>query len=64
MKGMGTNDSLLQRIVITRCEIDLLSVSHVFGQRYGDNKTLRHWIEKDTGGDYRKMLFALIAATD
>jgi len=64
MEGMGTNDKLLQRLVITRCEIDLFSIQQVFGQRYGKGKTLKNWIEDDTSGDYEKLLLCLCGYVD
>ena len=56
MKGMGTKDDDLIRIVATRCEIDMDNIKRVFGQRYGDGKTLRDWIRGDTSGSYAKLL--------
>lgn len=59
MKGMGTNDNQLIRIVVSRCEIDLHNVVQVFGQRYGEGKNLKGWIEHDTGGFYTQLLLYL-----
>jgi len=59
MKGMGTNDDLLTRIIVTRCEIDMSNIREVFGLRYGDGKTLKNWIEDDTSGAYRILFFKL-----
>lgn len=59
MKGMGTIDDLLIRIVVTRCEIDMQQIKTVFGQRYGNGKTLKNWIEDDVSGAYRKLLLKL-----
>mmetsp|Transcript_56359 Transcript_56359/g.93840 ORF Transcript_56359/g.93840 Transcript_56359/m.93840 type:complete len:341 (+) Transcript_56359:69-1091(+) len=59
MKGMGTDDKLLQRVIVSRAEIDLRDISTVFGQRYGDGKTLANWIKSDTKGDYEKLLLAI-----
>eukprot|EP01084_Bolivina_argentea_P180025 311024_1 len=59
MKGMGTDDEALRRVMIGRAEVDLRDVAIVFGQRYGDGKTLNKWIKDDAGGDYEKLLLAV-----
>merc|ERR1740123_2488492 len=59
MKGLGTNDDDLIRIVVTRCEIDMMQIKNVFGQRYGNGKTLKDWIVKDVSGSYRRLLLLL-----
>ncbi|XP_075697607.1 annexin A7 isoform X2 [Rhinoderma darwinii] len=57
MKGAGTKDSTLIRVVVTRSEIDLVQVKQVFVQMY--QKSLASMIAGDTSGDYRKMLLAI-----
>jgi len=59
MKGMGTDDDKLLRIMITRAEIDLKSIRSVFGDRHGNGKTLLDWIKSDTSGHYEDILVAL-----
>merc|ERR1719464_2483495 len=60
MKGMGTKDDLLCRVVVTRSEVDMRNIKVVFGQRYGDGKTLKNWIEDDVSkGGYRTLLLRL-----
>jgi len=59
MKGFGTDDNKLIRIVISRCEIDLANVIQVFGERYGDGKTLKNWIESDVSGFSAQLLLNL-----
>ena len=59
MKGLGTDDSLLVRIVVGRCEIDMDNIRNVFAKRYGEGKTLKKWIEGDCSGAYRDLLNAL-----
>eukprot|EP01083_Nonionella_stella_P268868 909219_1 len=51
MKGMGTDDETMRRIIVSRAEIDLRDIGVIFGQRYGDGKTLQKWIKDDLGGD-------------
>ncbi|KOB71690.1 Annexin [Operophtera brumata] len=43
MKGLGTNDRQLIRIMVTRCEVDLGDISDMFQSKYGE--TLQSWIE-------------------
>jgi len=59
MKGMGTNDEKMRRIIIARAEVDLRDVGIVFGNRYGDGKTLAKWIKDDLSGDYEKLMLAV-----
>ena len=58
MKGAGTDDSTLVRIVVTRSEIDLVQIKQMFTQMY--QKTLSTMIASDTSGDYRKLLLAIV----
>jgi len=59
MKGVGTDENTLIRIVVSRSEIDMENIKAIFGQRYGDGKTLKNWIENDTSGLFRKLLLKL-----
>jgi len=59
MKGMGTDDEQLRRVIISRAEVDLRDVGIIFGQRYGDGKTMSKWIKDDTKGDYEKLCLAV-----
>ncbi|XP_071952090.1 annexin-B12-like [Antedon mediterranea] len=58
MKGAGTDDSTLIRLIVTRSEIDLQDVKRAFLDTY--HKTLYKFIEGDCSGDYRKLLQALV----
>ncbi|XP_022819537.1 annexin B9-like isoform X2 [Spodoptera litura] len=58
MKGLGTNDRQLIRIMVTRSEIDLGDISDAFQAKYGE--TLQSWIEGDCSGHYKKGLLALL----
>ncbi|KAI1904991.1 hypothetical protein AGOR_G00011360 [Albula goreensis] len=57
MKGLGTTDSILIRIMVSRAEIDMLDIKAEFLKMYG--KTLHSFIKGDTSGDYRKILLEL-----
>ncbi|KAK7091055.1 annexin A4-like [Littorina saxatilis] len=57
MKGAGTNDKTLIRIVVSRSEVDLGFIKQEFQRLYG--KTLASFIKGDTSGDYKKILLAL-----
>lgn len=37
MKGFGTNDDRLIRLVVTRCEVDMGEIKQVFGQQYNES---------------------------
>ncbi|CAK1582157.1 unnamed protein product [Parnassius mnemosyne] len=58
MKGLGTNDRQLIRIMVTRCEVDLGDISNMFQSKYGE--TLQSWIEGDCSGHYKKCLLGLL----
>ncbi|XP_053547831.1 annexin A7 [Bombina bombina] len=57
MKGAGTDDSTLIRIIATRSEIDLVQIKQAFTQMF--QKTLATMISSDTSGDYRRLLLAI-----
>ncbi|XP_075220665.1 annexin B9-like isoform X2 [Lycorma delicatula] len=58
MKGFGTKDRTLQRIVAVRCEIDMVEIKNSFLAKYG--KSLQEFIADDCSGDYKKTLLALV----
>ncbi|XP_049866961.1 annexin B9-like isoform X1 [Pectinophora gossypiella] len=58
MKGLGTNDRQLIRIMVTRCEVDLGDISDMFQAKYGES--LQSWIEGDCSGHYKKCLLGLL----
>uniref|UniRef100_W5NCR4 Annexin n=1 Tax=Lepisosteus oculatus TaxID=7918 RepID=W5NCR4_LEPOC len=57
MKGLGTTDSILIRVMVSRAEIDMLDIKSEFRKMYG--KTLYSFIKGDASGDYRKILLEL-----
>ncbi|EDO29757.1 predicted protein, partial [Nematostella vectensis] len=58
MKGLGTDDKTLIRIVVTRSEVDMLDIRDEFHKMYGT--TLAKYISDDTKGNYKKILLQLI----
>ncbi|XP_077989605.1 uncharacterized protein LOC144443887 isoform X2 [Glandiceps talaboti] len=58
MKGAGTKDDPLIRIVVSRCEIDMINIKKEFQTAY--NKSLGKFIAEDTSGDYKKTLVSLV----
>ena len=57
VKGLGTKDKLLIRILVTRDEIDMPEIKAAYQKLY--NKDMVKDIEKDTSGDYKKLLVKL-----
>jgi annexin A7/11 len=65
MKGLGTSDRRLIRIIVTQKDSRLRAINKYFLDKY--NKTLKFWIDEDTSGSYRvlaKTVVALFGETD
>jgi hypothetical protein len=58
MKGAGTHDRVLIRIIVTRCEKDLGNIKKEFQRMYG--KSLESFIAGDCSGDFKKLLLELV----
>ncbi|XP_070544362.1 annexin-B12-like [Ptychodera flava] len=58
MKGLGTDDDTLIRVVVSRCEKDMEQIKHEFQRMY--SKPLSQFIADDTSGDYKKTLLAIV----
>lgn len=58
MKGLGTNDRQLIRLVVTRCEIDMTEIKEAHERIFGES--LKSMIKGDTSGAYKHALYALI----
>ncbi|XP_060098915.1 annexin A13 [Heteronotia binoei] len=58
MKGAGTDEETLIRILVTRAEIDLQTIKEKFQNKY--HKSLAAAIQSDTSGDFKKLLIALL----
>ncbi|XP_061490916.1 annexin A11 [Rhineura floridana] len=62
MKGAGTKDRTLIRIMVSRSEVDLLDIRQEYKRMYG--RSLYTDITGDTSGDYRKILLKLCGGND
>uniref|UniRef100_A0A8B9N635 Annexin n=1 Tax=Accipiter nisus TaxID=211598 RepID=A0A8B9N635_9AVES len=62
MKGFGTDDNTLIRVMVSRSEIDMLDIRREFLTMYG--KSLYSFIKGDCSGDYRKVLLRLCGGED
>ncbi|XP_076016412.1 annexin A5-like isoform X2 [Genypterus blacodes] len=62
MKGAGTKDTTLIRIMVSRSEVDLLDIRQEYVKNYG--KSLYTHISGDTSGDYKKLLLKLCGGSD
>ncbi|XP_057272329.1 annexin A11 isoform X3 [Pezoporus wallicus] len=62
MKGAGTKDRTLIRIMVSRSEVDLLDIRAEYKRMYG--RSLYADITGDTSGDYRKILLKLCGGND
>ncbi|KAF0301069.1 Annexin A13 [Amphibalanus amphitrite] len=58
MRGLGTDDTALIRILVSRAENDLQNIKDAYHQRYG--KSLAAAVEDDTSGTYWHCLRAII----
>ncbi|KAM9477197.1 annexin A11a [Clarias gariepinus] len=62
MKGLGTKDRTLIRIMVSRSEMDMLDIRQAYLKMYG--KSLYTDISGDTSGDYKKLLLKLCGGSD
>ncbi|XP_051513930.1 annexin A6-like isoform X1 [Myxocyprinus asiaticus] len=62
MKGLGTADNTLIRIMVSRAEIDMLDIRECFRLCY--EKSLHNMIQDDTSGDYKRTLLKLCGGDD
>ncbi|VDP11128.1 unnamed protein product [Soboliphyme baturini] len=58
MKGLGTDDNTLIRIIVSRSEIDLNLVKQEFYSIY--KKSLEDFVKSETSGKYKDALLAII----
>lgn len=62
MKGAGTDDHTLIRVMVSRSEIDLYNIRKEFRKNFGTS--LYDMIKGDTSGDYKKALLLLCGGED
>ncbi|CAF92142.1 unnamed protein product, partial [Tetraodon nigroviridis] len=62
MKGAGTDDNTLIRVMVSRSEVDMLDIRAAFRRMFACS--LHSMIKGDTGGDYRKALLLLCGGDD
>ena len=58
VKGLGTNEKILNRVIVTRNEIDIPIIKQYYKLLYG--KDMVEDIKDDVSGDYRNLLVALL----
>ncbi|CAI9096880.1 OLC1v1033122C2 [Oldenlandia corymbosa var. corymbosa] len=58
MKGMGTNDTTLIRVIVTRTEIDMQYIKAEYRRKHG--KSLNDAVHSETSSHYRTFLLALL----
>ncbi|XP_022089725.1 annexin-B12-like isoform X2 [Acanthaster planci] len=58
MKGLGTDDEMLIRCIVSRAEIDLAKIKEIFLASYG--QSLSDFIRDDTSGAYRELLLRIV----
>lgn len=62
MKGAGTDDETLIRVMVSRSEVDMMDIRAEFRRMFPSS--LFSMIKGDTGGDYRKALLLLCGGDD
>ncbi|XP_035385512.1 annexin A2b isoform X2 [Electrophorus electricus] len=62
MKGKGVKEKVVNRIVVSRCEVDLLKIRKQFKKQFG--KSLFATIVEHTRGDYQRALLNLCGGDD
>jgi annexin A7/11 len=58
MKGLGSDERTLNRIIVSRCEIDLEDIKQSYNTKF--NKDLNKVVEGDTKGDYQRILLQIL----
>ncbi|XP_076894339.1 annexin D5-like [Bidens hawaiensis] len=58
MKGLGTDDTTLIRVIVTRTEIDMQYIKAEYHKKY--KKSLNDAVHSDTSGHYRSFLLSLL----
>lgn len=58
MKGLGTDDTTLIRVIVTRAEIDMQYIKAEYQKKY--RKSLNDAVHSETSGHYRSFLLSLL----
>ncbi|KAL4567996.1 hypothetical protein LXL04_023595 [Taraxacum kok-saghyz] len=58
MKGLGTDDRTLTRVIVTRTEMDMQYIKAEYKKKY--SKTLTDAVHSETSGNYRTFLLSLL----
>ncbi|KAI2649223.1 annexin A13-like protein [Labeo rohita] len=58
MKGAGTDEDTLIRIIVCRSEIDLETIKDMYLEKY--DVTLKDAISSECGGDFKRLLLAIL----
>jgi len=59
IKGLGTKDHLLIRVLVTRSEIDMPQIKQYYKQLYG--RDMVNDVKKDISGEYQSLMVQLIS---
>ena len=62
VKGLGTDDNLLIRMVVTRYDLDMNMIKKYYYDQF--QETVRQAIEDDCSGSYKRLLIALVHQLD
>jgi len=62
IKGVGSDEEALTRVIVTRAERDLNGIKELYHQR--NNVSLDHAVAKETSGDYEAFLLTLLGKQD
>uniref|UniRef100_A0A4W6C156 Annexin n=1 Tax=Lates calcarifer TaxID=8187 RepID=A0A4W6C156_LATCA len=58
MKGLGTDEGTLIRIIVGRSEIDLETVKDMYLEKY--DVTLKEALDSECGGDFKRLLIEIL----
>lgn len=59
MKGAGTNDKALIRLMVSRSEVDMVEIKASFEEKF--KQPLEKFIKDDISGDYKRLMLAICA---
>ena len=59
VKGLGTKDNLLIRVLVSRSEIDMPQIKESYKDKF--DKDMYEDVKNDTSGDYRTLLLGIIS---